>query len=232
MDLGATICTPRNPACALCPSAPALRGQLAPKPPCRAKPPKPEKPTRTGTLWLARRRDGAWLVEQRPERGLLGGMLGFPGNDWDGAGGATAVDTKWRTVGEIRHTFTHFHLILQVETATLPPGMRQPGQFIPHNAFSPADLPTLMRKAYDAAAATFGHVEKCCRLRYAPPKPGVPHDHPARPSRPLAQCAALLAFLGHDARGHHRGNCRRVGPLRCCRFLHGACFRFWMRLRG
>ena len=86
MDLGATICTPRNPACGICPLwAFARRGARASRPICRASWPKPEKPTRQGRVWIARRPDGAILLERRPERGLLGGMLGFPGDGWDGA---------------------------------------------------------------------------------------------------------------------------------------------------
>jgi A/G-specific adenine glycosylase len=82
MDLGATICTPRRPACGLCPwSGPCAgrrRGIAAELP---RKRPKPEKPTRLGIAYLALRPDGAVLLERRPPRGLLGGMLGLPGTD-------------------------------------------------------------------------------------------------------------------------------------------------------
>lgn len=85
MDLGATICTPRNPACAMCPwrmgCMAADQGIAADLPAKRAK---PVKPTRQGVVWIARQGEG-WLVERRPAKGLLGGMLGFPGDDWDGA---------------------------------------------------------------------------------------------------------------------------------------------------
>ena len=86
MDLGATICTPRGPACGICPWMQDCQGRIAgiaaalPR-----KLAKPAKPTRVGTVWLARRDDGAVLVERRPDRGLLGGTLGFPGDGWDGA---------------------------------------------------------------------------------------------------------------------------------------------------
>jgi A/G-specific adenine glycosylase len=155
MDLGATICTPRNPACALCPLAlfcvsksEGLQGSL-PK-----KTPKPEKPTRTGTLWLVQHPDGAMLLERRPERGLLGGMLGFPGSDWDAKGGPVTGDppleAEWNVRGEVRHTFTHFHLELIVLTATSQ-NLPKRGTFHRMTDFSPNDLPTLMRKAYDLA---------------------------------------------------------------------------------
>ena len=151
MDLGATICTPRNPACGICPW----------RDPCQAraegvqatlprKVEKAAKPVRQGVIWLARREDGAWLVERRAERGLLGGMLGFPGSDWDGAGGLEPVAADWQEVGEVRHTFTHFHLILRCRVARV--GMDADalrGNFVPSGEFRPGDLPTVMRKAFD-----------------------------------------------------------------------------------
>ena len=154
MDLGATICTPRNPACGICPW----------RDPCRAradgvqatlprKAEKTAKPVRHGTLWLARRTDGAWLMERRPDRGLLGGMLGFPGSDWDGAGGPEPLPADWQEGGEVRHTFTHFHLILRVMRADVADAAPLRGAFLTRADFRPADLPTLMRKAHDLAAA-------------------------------------------------------------------------------
>lgn len=155
MDLGATICTPRNPACGICP----WRG------PCRAladgvqatlprKAEKAAKPVRQGTLWLARRADGAWLLDRRPERGLLGGMLGFPGDAWDGAGGPQPLTADWQEIGEVRHTFTHFHLILRLMRADVAlDAAPLRGTFLTRDAFGPADLPTVMRKAYDLAAS-------------------------------------------------------------------------------
>ncbi|MBU9697787.1 A/G-specific adenine glycosylase [Rhodobacteraceae bacterium HSP-20] len=155
MDLGATICTPRNPACGICPW----------RDPCRAraegvqatlprKAEKAAKPVRQGVLWIARRADGAVLVERRAERGLLGGMLGFVGSDWDGAGGDAPLDLPWRPAGEVRHTFTHFHLILTLMVAEAGMDARpRRGEFLPRDAFRPADLPTVMRKAHDLTAA-------------------------------------------------------------------------------
>ena len=152
MDLGATICTPRNPACGLCPwmqpCAARAAGVQASLP---RKTPKPVKPTRHGTLWLARQGE-CWLLERRPDTGLLGGMLGFPGDAWDGAGGPAPATATWQRVGEVRHTFTHFHLILQVLTATLGPQPPLRGTLTNPHDFRPADLPTVMRKAFDLAS--------------------------------------------------------------------------------
>ena len=153
MDLGATLCTPRNPACAICPwMAPCKARATGTQATLPRKTPKPAKPTRAGTLWLARRPDGAWLIETRPTHGLLGGMLGFPGTGWDGAGGPEPVAAEWQRLGEVRHTFTHFHLILDVKLAHTAASPTRGTYLNPAN-FRPSDLPTVMRKAYDLASA-------------------------------------------------------------------------------
>ena len=156
MDLGATICTPRKPACALCPWSQACQahhqGIAADLP---RKTPKPEKPTRHGTVWIARSPEGV-LVERRPERGLLGGMIGFPGDAWDGAGGPPPLKANWQDAGQARHTFTHFHLYLTVQVAeTAQQTVPDRGEFLPAADFRPGDLPTVMRKAWAVATAAF-----------------------------------------------------------------------------
>jgi len=153
MDLGATICTPRNPACGLCPW---MQGCAARREGIQAELPrklaKPVKPTRVGTVWLARRADGALLLERRADRGLLGGTLGFPGDGWDGAVGCPPVQADWLGAGTLRHTFTHFHLDLTVQVAHVAQDVTAGcGEFVGSNLFSPQDLPTLMRKAHDLA---------------------------------------------------------------------------------
>jgi A/G-specific adenine glycosylase len=158
MDLGATICTPKSPACGICPWIGACRaratGVQADLP---RKLPKKAKPTRHGIAYLARRSDGAWLLERRPDKGLLGGMLGWPGSDWgDTATESPPLDAQWHDPGaEVRHTFTHFHLRLALRVAHVPANAApNHGAFIPHHDFRPSDLPTVMRKAYDLASAT------------------------------------------------------------------------------
>ncbi|RGP35461.1 A/G-specific adenine glycosylase [Pseudotabrizicola alkalilacus] len=150
MDLGATICTPRNPACGICPWSHACAARDAGiQAELPRKLPKVEKPVRRGTLWLATQSDMI-LLQRRPDTGLLGGMLGFPGDGWDGAGGEAPAAADWSEIGEIRHTFTHFHLYLTLQAAELPAGsVVSRGHFVSRRDFSPADLPTVMRKAYD-----------------------------------------------------------------------------------
>lgn len=159
MDLGATICTPKSPACGICPwRTPCRARDLGTAAELPKKTPKKPKPVRHGTVFIGRRADGAWLLETRPDKGLLGGMLGWPGSDW--------IDTTqplpevtppcpadWQlSEGEVRHTFTHFHLILHVFTAHLTQDcIPQRGTFRSAGDFRPSDLPTVMRKAFDLA---------------------------------------------------------------------------------
>ena len=161
MDLGATICTPRNPACGICPwREPCMaraRGTAALLP---RKTPKKPKPVRHGHLYVGRVPEGGWLLETRPAQGLLGGMLGFPGTDWteSPAQPTPPLPGAWQQLpGEVRHTFTHFHLRLTIWVANLDAAAADTaaeGRAGLHIApkLSPAALPTVMRKAYDLAA--------------------------------------------------------------------------------
>jgi A/G-specific adenine glycosylase len=155
MDLGATICTPRSPACGICPWVTPCRARamrIAAELP--RKTPKVPKPTRFGIAYLARRDDGAWLLERRPDSGLLGGMLGWPGSDWsETPSDAPPIEADWQDAGaEVRHTFTHFHLRLALRVAVVSAEAAPArGDFVPQDAFRPGDLPTVMRKAHDLA---------------------------------------------------------------------------------
>jgi A/G-specific adenine glycosylase len=162
MDLGATICTPTSPACGICPwRDPCAARAAGTAPELPRKLPKKAKPQRHGTLYLARRADGAWLLETRPDKGLLGGMLGWPGSAWVDVTeplpeGAPPVVADWQPLGaEVRHAFTHFHLSLRLVTARTPVGVAPSrGCFVPQADFRPSDLPTVMRKAFDLARGT------------------------------------------------------------------------------
>lgn len=159
MDLGATICTPRKPSCLLCPveAACAARAEgIAAALPARA--PKPERPTRRGTAYVAVRSDGAALMETRPPRGLLGGMPGFPGTDWnDAPAPAPPLAADWRVFpGAVSHTFTHFHLILDVAVARVPASAApERGEFR-----LPGALPTVMAKVWARASAALAELPR------------------------------------------------------------------------
>jgi A/G-specific adenine glycosylase len=154
MDLGATICTPRNPKCEACPLSGFCtaydQGIAATLP---VKTPKAAKPLRKGIAYVAIRSDGAPLLELRPPKGLLGGMSGWPGSDWsENPVPAPPLPADWSHLpGIVKHTFTHFHLELSVAIAHASDNdVPLTGAFQPD--FNPSSLPTVMRKVWDHAA--------------------------------------------------------------------------------
>ncbi len=153
MDLGATICTPKSPACGICPLyATCMARAAGTQAELPQKTPKKPKPTRLGHIYIAQRSDGALLLERRPDKGLLGGMLGWPGSDWSDAPVENPpFPARWQEIpGEVRHTFTHFHLILRIWTTKLPDGFTPDDLVImDKHQFKPSDLPTVMRKGFN-----------------------------------------------------------------------------------
>ena len=159
MDLGATICTPRKPACALCPINQDCRAridQTEENYPVKA--PKKVKPTRLGAAYVALRSDGAIWLTKRPDKGLLGGMSGVPTTKWtasqNGAlgAGAAPVCGNWVACGSIRHTFTHFHLEMEVWTANIE-ALPGDGWWSGQEQIAGEALPTVMKKVISAVAA-------------------------------------------------------------------------------
>ncbi len=168
MDLGATVCLPKSPRCAACPLAfeclalrdggPELAGSYP------RKQAKAAKPTRQGAaLWLLDHQ-GRVFVRRRPETGLLASMLEIPSTEWSSQA-ISAPDwlgLNWqRWPGEVRHTFTHFHLTLTLFSARLP---RRGGdtlqtrlsgeldaRWVRPDLLAELGLPTLMRKIAIAA---------------------------------------------------------------------------------
>jgi A/G-specific adenine glycosylase len=156
MDLGAGLCTPKKPACVLCPWSE----------PCAARargdqetfPRKGEKKTgtlRRGAAFVALRADGMLLVRQRPEKGLLGGMTEVPSTEWSkDFDAATALDAPplratWRKLpGVVTHTFTHFPLELTVYVAKVPRATKAPRgtHWLALDDVAGAALPNVMRK--------------------------------------------------------------------------------------
>jgi A/G-specific adenine glycosylase len=161
MDLGATLCSPKTPACALCPWNDAclarVRGDAGTFP---RRAPKREGELRRGAAYVAHRTDGMVLVRTRPAKGLLGGMTEVPTTEWskdfDEADAlATAPrfpamkKNKWRRIaGFVRHVFTHFPLELSVYTAEVPAKSAAPhgARWVALDDLSGEALPTLMRK--------------------------------------------------------------------------------------
>jgi A/G-specific adenine glycosylase len=156
-DLGATLCTPRAPVCALCPwrgdCAAQRQGLQAELP---RKVPKAARPLRHGTHFLVTDAAGGVLLRRRPPRGLLGGMLEIPGTPWrdapweeaEAAAHAPLPGLDWRRVpGVARHGFTHFELEMVLFAAEVPSLDAPPdGMETRPLAEAPAALPTVMRR--------------------------------------------------------------------------------------
>jgi A/G-specific adenine glycosylase len=143
MDLGATICTPRSPACGRCPVAAWCAARVGGRPeayPVKAR--KAVRPQREWTgYWL--RRNGHVLLVRRPARGLLGGMLALPVE--------APVAAQWREVGQVSHVFTHFALTMRVVAAEGDADMA--GEWWPVERIGEAGLPTVFAKAATVALA-------------------------------------------------------------------------------
>lgn len=156
MDLGATICTPRGPACALCPLRTHCRaaagGDADAYPRKRAK---AAKPMRRATIFWLESGD-AVLLTRRPAAGMLGGMRALPSGPWGeqdpGLADAPAA-ADWRAAGSGRHVFTHFALDYRVVTAAAP-DRDVAGEWWPIADLARAGLPTLFARAAALATAT------------------------------------------------------------------------------
>jgi A/G-specific adenine glycosylase len=158
MDLGSSICTPKKPACALCPlnedCTSRARGDQETFP---RKAPKKTGALRRGAAFVVTRGEEL-LVRTRPEKGLLGGMTEVPGSDWLAAQADKAAlaqapvlsgISRWhRKAGLVTHVFTHFPLELVVYTAGVSARARAPDgmRWAPVATLEDEALPNVMRK--------------------------------------------------------------------------------------
>ncbi len=161
MDLGATICTPKRPACALCPfneHCLALATDNPERFPVKA--PKKDKPVRLGAAFIAVNDSGEILLRRRIESGLLGGMTEVPTTGWtariDGTTGTeeAPLPADWEAAGAIVHVFTHFELRLSIYRAKIPAGSKNhvnDGWWEPVINLDAQALPTVMKKAIKQA---------------------------------------------------------------------------------
>jgi A/G-specific adenine glycosylase len=159
MDLGATICTPKKPACSLCPwndvCAARKRGDQETFP---RKAPKREGALRRGAAFVVIREDGRILLQRRPAKGLLGGMSEVPGSEWSAdfdleKARATAPKLgkplRWqRRAGMVNHVFTHFPLALTVFVARAARATAAPtgSRWVSIDKLGQEALPNVMRK--------------------------------------------------------------------------------------
>lgn len=158
MDLGATICTPKSPKCGNCPlhdGCLAFENEMAAELPRRKN--KKEKETRRGYVFWAEYDGKVWL-RRRPEKGLLGGMMEVPSDEWAPSNSwqnipapRIPIIANWQLLpGVIRHTFTHFHLELKVVKLKLEEMINlQEGEWCDIDKQDEYALPTVMKKIFD-----------------------------------------------------------------------------------
>ena len=138
MELGATVCTPKKPACVRCPVQKYCAAHKAGDPqslPVKAKKkPRPHHTLCAGIAW----HDDKVLITKRPRNGLLGGLWEFPAGTrrdgeslqntctrglWETAGIQVAIDGRYRTV---KHAFTHFSITLHAFQCRYVKGKARP----------------------------------------------------------------------------------------------------------
>ena len=152
MDLGATVCRPKSPSCGRCPVSAFCAAFKTGDParyPLRTK--KAERPRRHGVAWVMTDAKGRIGLVHRPDKGLLGGMLGLPTSDWSATSADVAppVEADWREAGSVEHVFTHFSLTLRVLTAEAEP----PGLIWTDAEAARRALPTVFKKALERGLA-------------------------------------------------------------------------------
>ncbi len=155
MDLGATICAPRKANCLICPWSEGCAGRtkgIAETLPRKS--PKKAKPQRYGVCFWVERKDGAVLLRRRPETGLLGGMMEVPSGEWS-LDKALAVNVdapvaaNWAVLPRrVKHTFTHFHLELEIRVArdAVAHDARHDFRWVSRAELAGEALPSVMRK--------------------------------------------------------------------------------------
>lgn len=155
MDLGATICTPRKPACAICPwldpCVARARGDQETFP---RKIAKAEGKLRKGAAFVVLRDDDHILLRTRGEKGLLASMTEVPCSEWsaeykESTASAPMRRLEWHKIaGVVSHVFTHFPLELTVYFARVPKRTRAPKtmRFVPLDELDREALPSVMRK--------------------------------------------------------------------------------------
>jgi A/G-specific adenine glycosylase len=165
-DLGATVCTPAAPACALCPWVTGCAGRragIAPELPRKAA--KPERPLRHGAHFWLTDSSGNVLLRRRPLDGLLGGMTELPGTDWRSEPWDRAealrlapMTASWRPAGQVRHGLTHFALTIDLFAARVD-SIEAAGFVRPIDALEREALPSVMRKCVRLARTVLEHQE-------------------------------------------------------------------------
>lgn len=156
MELGATVCTPRKPKCAICPWENSCKARRAGNPEdYPRKLAKKKKPQRFGKVFFIQDDAGKFLIRKRVGKGLYEGMYELPTTEW--VGNIAAVKAlpapeglRCKDTGAIvRHSFTHFDLVLEIWVGKS--ARKHGGQWISSTQITDFAMPTLMKKAVKLA---------------------------------------------------------------------------------
>jgi len=152
MDLGATICSPQSPKCEICPwqkFCSAHKDKVQTEYPKKVK--KAKLPVRYGAAFVLSSGQNVLLC-RRPDKGLLGGMMGFPGTAWGekpaNPMASAPLKRNWEKCdGAVKHVFTHFELRLEVYRAEVSE-CSTAGIWADKNELVDYALPTVMKKVF------------------------------------------------------------------------------------
>lgn len=158
MELGSLVCTPRNPKCGVCPwvsSCAAYKKKKAEELPRFS--PKTKRPVLYGKVfWIFDDKNKKFLIEKRKDKGLYAGMYQLPTTEWvrdkksvesKAVGFSDRISAKNSGV-TVRHSFSHFDLVLEIWGAeALSIKNQDKYTWAPYQGFEKYALPTLMKKA-------------------------------------------------------------------------------------
>jgi A/G-specific adenine glycosylase len=153
MDLGATICAPRQASCLICPLEPGCAGARLNPLTYPVKAEKADRPTRYGHAFIMRDADGDVYLQTRADKGLLAKMTETPVSAWTSSPQPVAYPVKadWQHVGQVVHIFTHFRLELEVWSAVVPdPSLLSNGWWTDPRELDNEALPSIFRKVLAA----------------------------------------------------------------------------------
>ncbi len=162
MDLGANVCTPTKPTCNVCPVkefCTATAQGKADAYPVRAA--RKVIPTRTGRVYWLTNSNGDVLFERRAENRMLGGMVGLPTTEWDNGDAIGDSHPPYiskcknlKKIGDISHTFSHFHLQMEVwagQVSANKQASQAPPHYVSLRNVKELGLPSVFKKVLKTA---------------------------------------------------------------------------------
>jgi len=166
MELGATVCRPKQPACERCPWRDACVAHASEEPQAfpRPRPSKAPPAVQRVALFLERP-DGRWLMTRRPAEGLLGNMWELPSCEIEGGDSSQAAQRlarRWGTrrrlqpAGRAEHRFSHLEWRTVTFRVAVPASWTpaRDGRWVRQADLSGLGLPTATRKTLRAARAS------------------------------------------------------------------------------